>query len=281
MKTYNELLHSYNIELEKFNISRSTLRYFLFELCNEKGLDLFSELDKEADCDIASRFKEGVKRLCKQEPLAYILGYRWFYGYSFIVNKDVLIPRDETAELVSFVLSKIDKYYPLQHIKICDIGCGSGAIGLTLKKEEPRLEVTLSDISFKALDVAKENAKKLDVEVSFCCGDMLKPLLKNNIKYDILISNPPYISENELLEPSVVDYEPHLALFGGKDGLDYYRTILKDASLLLKEHGFIFFEIGYNQKEAISALAYHYYPTASVEIKKDINGKNRMFCLSL
>lgn len=280
MKTYNELLHLFNEEIIKADVTRSTLRYFLFELCNEKGIDLYSELDRVASEEIEERFRLGVKRLCQQEPLAYILGYRYFYGYPFIVNKDVLIPRDETAELVAFILSKVDENYPTGKIKVCDIGCGSGAIGITLKKEEPRLEVALSDISSSALAVAKENAKVLQAEVSFYCGDMLEPLLKTGIKYDILVSNPPYIADKEIIEDSVYNYEPHLALFGGDDGLDYYRTILQQASSLLKERGFIFFEIGYNQKEAIIKLAREYYPLAQIEIKKDINGKNRMFCLS-
>lgn len=279
MRTYNQLLHSYSEEVERENLPASIVRQFLFELCSEREIDLFLELDNEVSVEFEENFERGMKRILAQEPLAYVLGYRWFYGYPFDVNADVLIPRDETAELVEYILETIDQEYKQEIIEIVDVGCGSGAIGLTLALEEKRVCASLSDISESALDVAKANAQKFNVEAEFYCGDMLKPLQESAKKWDILVSNPPYIPQEEVLDVSVKDFEPHVALFGGNDGLRFYRTLLANASSVLKEHGHIFFEIGWNQRENILSLAKQYYPHAQMGVKKDINGKDRIFWL--
>jgi len=276
MKTYRELLFSHVDELEDNQVAK----LLLFELCQEKDINLYLDLDEEVDADIYQRYEEGIKRLLKQEPLAYILGYRWFYGYKFKVNQDTLIPRDETEELVAYILSTLDEYFDGKEvIKCADIGTGSGNIALSLLKEEKKIEMIATDISDKALALAKENSENLDVKCEFMLGDMLKPLIENNKKVDILISNPPYIPKNEEIEVSVKDYEPNIALFGGEDGLQYYRELLANASKVLNDKAFIFFEIGWNQKEEITNLAKQYFPDSLIEVKKDINGKNRMFRL--
>ncbi|MBR2802411.1 MAG: peptide chain release factor N(5)-glutamine methyltransferase [Erysipelotrichaceae bacterium] len=279
MKTYNDLLHSYHKELEEKDIPAATLRLFLFELCQERGIDLYRDIDREVSKEFLERFESGMQRILQEEPLAYVLGYRWFYGYRFKVNGDVLIPRDETEELAALILSVIDREYAGKEIAAADVGCGSGAIGLTLKKEIPSLKITLTDISAEALEVAKENAKALDCEADFLCGDMLEPLKEKDAKLDILVSNPPYIPQEEVLETSVVDFEPHVALFGGEDGLRFYRILLSGAREIMKEHGYIFFEIGWNQRKNLLALAEQYFPEGRAEVFKDINGKDRMFQL--
>ncbi|MDD6004400.1 MAG: peptide chain release factor N(5)-glutamine methyltransferase [Firmicutes bacterium] len=282
MKTYNNLLHMYKKEMALKDIPSETMKVFLFELCNERNIDLYLNLDNEASEEFIEVFNEGAKRILNHEPMNYVLGYCWFYGYKLKVNKDVLIPRYETEELVGNILARVDEYYgDYQKIKIADIGTGSGAIAISLVKEESKLDMVATDISDVALEVAKENARINDADIRFMCGDMLKPLIDNNIHLDILISNPPYIPSEEDLEVSVKDFEPHVALFGGEDGLKYYRTIFENADKVLNENAMMGFEIGYNQKESLIALAREYFKDADIEVLKDINGKNRMMFIKL
>lgn len=272
--TYRDLIYQASEKLEKENINPQNAVFLLLEISKKAMYDLYANYDLIVEDEIKQTFEKGLKRLLKHEPLQHILGYENFYGYRFIVNQDVLIPRDETQELVSNVLADIDAYF--KNPTVIDVGCGSGIIGITLKKEEPSLNVYASDISEKAITVAKENAKKLSADVTFLCGDLLQPFIENNIKTDILVSNPPYIKNDEILEKSVVNYEPNIALFGGVDGLYFYDKILKDAHLVLNDRFMIAFEMGYDQKEALTNLVLHYYPNVKVEVVQDINGKDRM-----
>ena len=277
MSSYNDLLNEYK---KVFN-DKETLRAFLFELCNEYGIDLYMEKDNKADVRVQKRFINGVEKLKENEPLNYVLGYSYFYGYKMVVNENVLIPRFETEELVGLVLSKYDEYFKGQRVNLADVGTGSGAIAIALKKEESNLNVCASDISFDALNVAKQNAKNNDADITFYQGSMLEPLIENNIKLDILVSNPPYIKQDEVLDPSVKDYEPHVALFGGDDGLKFYRMIFENAHKVLKEKSMLFFEIGYDQRENLTALASEYFKNAHIEVFKDINKKDRMLFINL
>ncbi len=276
MSTYNQLLHKYRKDFKEKNISLQTLKLFLFELCNEKDVDLYVKLDEEALPEIEEKFERGIPRLLKEEPLNYVLGYSYFFGYKMTVNDGVLIPRYETEELVGFILGEIDLYKPEGEIVLADIGTGSGAIAIALKKEEERLRVYASDISREALEVAKINASNNDADITFLEGSMLEPLKERDIRLDILVSNPPYIPSVEKIEDSVYDYEPHVALFGGEDGLKFYREIFENAKDVLKEKGMLFFEIGYDQAERLTSLAKTYFPDGVITVKKDINGKDRM-----
>lgn len=278
MKTYNDLLNEGKLV---FN-DKETLRAFLFELCNELDIDLYLHKDEEADERIIKRFNEGIIRLSNNEPLNYVLGYSYFYGYKMIVNKDVLIPRFETEELVGNVLAYIDEIFKdKDSICLADIGTGSGAIAIALKKEEDKLEVYGSDISKEALEVAKKNATNNAADIAFLLGSLLEPIIENNIKLDVLVSNPPYIKQDEVLEKSVKDYEPSIALFGGEDGLKYYRLIFKDAHKVMNEKGLLCFEIGYDQKESLTGLAKEYFKEAIIEVLKDINKKDRFLIIQL
>ena len=278
MKSYNDLLTEYK---KVFN-DKETLRAFLFELCNEYDINLYMEKDNEADSRVVERFVEGAKRLANNEPLNYVLGYSYFYGYKMMVNKDVLIPRFETEELVGLILSHVDEYFKdYESIDLADIGTGSGAIAIALKKEEDKLNVVASDISKEAIEMAKINARNNDANINFFVGSMLDPIIENNIKLDILVSNPPYIKEDEILEASVKDYEPHVALFGGNDGLKFYRMIFENAHKVMKEKGMLFFEMGYDQKERLTKLAKEYFKTAEITVYKDINKKDRMLAIKL
>jgi len=218
---------------------------------------------KELDC--------GIKRLEKGEPVQYIVGHVNFYGNILKVDKNVLIPRFETEELVEKLTNYIKRY--LKEAKsIVDIGTGSGAIAITLKKKFPHINITATDISKKALKVACENAKNNDVEINFVQGDLLKPL-KN--KYDILVSNPPYIAYNEEIMDIVKNNEPHKALYADNDGLKCYFEILKEISKILNEKNIIAFEIGKTQGNKIVKYASKYFKEANIQVEKDIKQNDR------
>lgn len=273
---YRECLFSAKKQMVEKNLSENAAMLLMMEITGKENHDLYVEFEEEISEEILKEFNEKFARLLTGEPLQHILGYEYFYGHKFIVNEDVLIPRPETEELVANVLAYYDEFFNGQKVDVCDIGTGSGAIAITLKKEEENFTVTASDISEKAVATAKRNAANLEANVNFLVGDMCEPLIENNIKVDILVSNPPYIPVDEEMEHSVKDFEPHVALFGGEDGLKFYRIIFERSKYLLKEKSFMAFEMGYNQKENLTALAKLYFPNSKVEVIKDLSGKNRM-----
>lgn len=215
-----------------------------------------------------SKLEEGIKRLNNGEPVQYIVGNVDFYGNNFIVNKNVLIPRFETEELVEKTIKYVKEYFN-KKIDIVDLGTGSGCIAITLKKELD-CNIDAVDISDKALEVAKENAKNNNVDINFIEGDMLKPL---NKKYDLIISNPPYIAYDEEIMDIVKNNEPHIALYAKDNGLYYYKEIIKNADKFLKEKAILAFEIGYSQGNELKEYAKKYFK--NVEIEKDLSGKDR------
>lgn len=213
--------------------------------------------------------EEAKKQMELGIPVQYIVGNVDFYGYEFKVNKNVLIPRFETEELVNRTIKYIKQYIP--NPKIVDLGTGSGCIAITLSKE---LDVSVDavDISESALEVAQQNNEMNKSKVTLYKGNMLEPL---NKKYNIIISNPPYISRNEEIEDIVKNNEPELALYADNDGLYYYEKILKNASNYLEEKFLIAFEIGYLQGKKIKELALKYLGNVNVYIEKDLSEKDR------
>ena len=281
MATYKQVLKKYQSQMNELGLGEQSALLYLLELSNMESHNLYMEYDTEMDEDLLQRYEEGMKRLLNKEPLGHVLGFEWFYGYRFHVNGDVLIPRPETEELVGNVLAYYDEMFEGQDVVAADIGTGSGAIAISLQKEEPHLKMYASDISEKAVEVASANAKSLEADVTFLVGDMLQPLIDREIKLDILISNPPYIPSEEVMEESGVNFEPHVALFGGSDGLKFYRMIFENAHKVLKEKAFLAFEMGYNQAEALSALAKEYFPGSNIEVIRDLSGKNRMLFIKI
>ena len=223
-------------------------------------------LKKYYDGDIS----EGIKLLESGVPVQYIVGNVDFYGYNFLVNKNVLIPRFETEELVDYTIKYVRKYFD-DSVRIVDLGCGSGAISVSLSKE---LGVTVDavDISSDAIIVAKENCVKNGASVNFYLGNMLDPL---HDKYDVIISNPPYISHDEDIDDVVRDNEPHIALFADNDGLYFYDYILKNCSSYLNDRFLIAFEIGCTQGDRVRDLAYKYLGDVSVSVLKDLSDRDR------
>lgn len=276
MATYRKVLQQARQRLYEAGQGEQAAQLLMLELANMEAHNLYMEYDEPVDPGLLTRFEEGICRMEKGEPLGHVLGFEWFYGYRFTVNEDVLIPRPETEELVANILAGYDEHFGGQPAEAVDIGTGSGAIAIALAKEEPSIHVTASDISEAAIRVARQNALDLDANVDFLIGDMVEPFIEKGIRADILISNPPYIPAHEQMEHSVVDYEPHVALFGGEDGLHFYRRIFARAHLILKERAMMAFEMGYDQGERLSALAASYFPQARIEVLKDLSGKNRM-----
>lgn len=234
-------------------------------------------LIKKCDIEYLNKYYDGdiniaIKRLEKGESVQYIVGNVDFYGYLLDVDKRVLIPRRETEELVEEVIKRSNTFL---NPVIIDIGTGSGAIAISLSKEL-NTHVYASDISSDALDVAKSNITKTKANVTLFEGDMLKPYINKNIKVDIIVSNPPYIKEDEVIEEIVKNNEPHTALYAKNNGLEFYESILKDANKVLKDKYLIAFEIGETQGEDIQLLAKKYLGDSKVEIKKDLSDKNRM-----
>ena len=215
-------------------------------------------------------FNQYLKRYLDKEPLYYILGKAPFYRREFIVNNKVLIPRNETEELVYLTIKKI-KEKKLTNPKIIDVGSGSGCISITLDKEIIDSLVTGVDISLEALEVAKANNKNLEANVNFYQSDCLKNVLKNKEKFNALISNPPYIDKEQFVEESVLKYEPHLALFAEKKGLAIYEKIFLDLDLVLEEHGFAIFEISPDLKDGLIELLRLILPNYRYEFIFDIN----------
>ena len=236
-------------------------------------LELLTILDKEVDSDIEKLYKSSLEALKENKPIQYVIGNVNFYGLKFIVNKNVLIPRFETEELVEQVV-EYTKDLNKDKIKILDLGCGSGAIGLTLKSILKDSEVTLTDISKDALEVAKLNANNLNLDVTFIESDWFSNIKLE--KYDIIVSNPPYIRTDEEIEEIVKNNEPSLALYGGVDGLDCYRKILANIKPYLNNKFLIAFEIGESQKEEIYDIVNKYLKDIEITFKKDLYGRNRM-----
>lgn len=233
------------------------------ELENKKQISIFKLL----------KFKIALLR-SKKEPLQYIVGNVNFYGHNYKVNKNVLIPRFETEELVENTINYIKKLFN-KNISIIDIGTGTGCIGITLKKELKDVDVTITDISRKVLNVAKYNSNGENI-------NLIKSNLFDNIdnKYDVLISNPPYISFNEKIMDIVKNNEPKKALYANNNGLYFYEEILKNAKKILNKEFLIAFEIGYRQKEDIIRIINKYFENVQIECKKDLNNKDRMIFIT-
>lgn len=275
--TVRELIRQSEAMLDETNKDCNVAKVLFYHLANKEPHQLYLMMDEEVDEKLYDAFQEGMKRYMAGEPIQYIKGKETFFSRDFIVNENVLIPRYETEELVENILYKIDDYFDnYDSIDLCDVGTGSGAIAISLALEEPKLKVTATDISEEALEVARLNARELSAQVDFYQGDMLKPLIERNIKVDIFVSNPPYIPNEQEIENVVKDNEPHVALFGGNDGLYFYRKIFSQVHEVIKERALLAFEMGFDQRELMSEAVEHYFPNVPYEIIKDINGKDRM-----
>lgn len=277
MATVKELIKQAESRLDDSNKDVNVAKVLFYHLANKEPHELYLMYDEEVDKDLEKQFLMGMEEYYNGRPIQYIKGVETFFGRNFKVNENVLIPRYETEELVENILYRIDDYFSgYKNITLCDVGTGSGAIAISLALEEPKLKVYATDISDLALTVAKENANNLKADVEFLAGDMLQPLIEKNLKVDIFVSNPPYIPQEQEIEAVVKDNEPHVALFGGNDGLHFYRKIFEGVNELLNERALLAFEMGFDQRELMEEALQKYFPNDPYEIIKDINGKDRM-----
>ena len=247
-------------------------KILLAELLEKNPLELLNCLEEIVPEDLSNLYQKEVLALESGKPLQYVLGKVNFYGNFFEVDERVLIPRFETEELVEQTIQYINKYWK-EPVDILDLGCGSGVIGITLEKKVSTNSVDLIDISKDALEVAEKNAKQLNSKVNFLENDFLSNIQK---KYDIIISNPPYIREEEEIEAIVKENEPHVALYAGKEGLDAYEKIFQNIASNMKERCLIALEIGCEQAEKVTRVIQKYLKNVRIEVKKDLSEKDRM-----
>lgn len=270
--TYFEVLKWASSFLEEHNKETAIAEYLLLEYNNWNKTNLLLNFNKEVPEEIVNRLKTDLVKVSENYPPQYLIGSCEFYGERFVVSEDTLIPRPETEELVELCLTEND----LTKKSVVDIGTGTGVIAVSLKKNRPNWDVSAVDLSSSALEIAKENALQLDTSIDFYLGDALEPVMDET--FDIIISNPPYIGEEEWpeMDESVRIHEPKMALFADNKGLAIYEKIAKEATKVLNEKGKIYLEIGYTQGMSVVRIFEEYFPQKVVEVVKDMSGHDRM-----
>ncbi|MFA6377024.1 MAG: peptide chain release factor N(5)-glutamine methyltransferase [Acholeplasmataceae bacterium] len=270
--TYEALLRKAIKLAELHDKEPEAVKFLLMETFNDEPHVFYMAQNQETNKEIEHLFLERLDQYINDDiPVQHLLGFSYFFGYKFKVNEHVLIPRLETEHLVENVILYYDEYFNQKKSRVLDLGCGSGCIGLTMKLEIPEIEVTLSDISEKALITAQDNKETLGIDAHFVISDLFE---KIEGKFDIIVSNPPYIPDDEEVM-NIVKKEPEIALYGGKFGLDFYERILKNAKNHLNDYGLIAFEHGHQHAQSLFELVLKYYPQAKIVQMKDLAGKDR------
>ena len=261
--------------LRRQDKEESLAKFLLMYMLDETSEQFSNKLSEELSVEQENRYFDLInKNINEDTPLSHLVGFDYFYDRKFKVTRDVLSPRIETEELIYKVLEYIKKSKK-DSFRILDLCTGSGIIAITLKKEivEKYTEIVASDISEKALSIAIENANNNNANITFIKSDLF-----DNIsgKFDLIISNPPYISYKDkiTIKDNVLNYDPHLALFAEEDGIYFYRKIIENAVHYLSKDGVIFFEIGYDQKEKILELGKN--NNFITTVYKDINDRDRI-----
>jgi len=277
-KKIEELINTGTITLKESGIDTSRLdaELLLGSIIEKNRVYLISHKEEEVSADNAEKYFNLIEKRRNKMPVKYILNKCEFMGLDFYIEEGVLIPRDDTEILVDEVLKNIEENEEKQ---LCDLCCGSGAIGISLAHFRQNINVDLIDYYPIPEKVSLINIKKNDLEnrVSFIKSDLLEKAIENEKMYDIIVSNPPYIEEEEIdkLMEDVKNYEPHTALNGGLDGLDFYRKIIDQSQKVLKKDGILAFEIGYNQGEAIKLLMEE-YNFENIKVIKDFASLDRI-----
>lgn len=277
MKIKDLILKATNIlkenDIESYNLDS---RLLLAHVLGKDKLYILVNIDEEVSLEDEKKFFDLVEMRRENMPMQYILGHVEFMGMEFIVKEGVLVPRGDTEILVEEVLENIDEK---EDIDVIDLCCGSGAIGLALAHFRSNIHVDLVDLYPVPEEVTNINMKRFELEsrTSFIKSDLLEQIKIQGKKYDILVSNPPYIQDEEVgrLMDDVKNYEPHTALCGGKDGLDFYRRIIIDAPSVLKGKKILAFEIGYDEGIQVKTLMEN-VGFKNVIVKKDLAGLDRV-----
>lgn len=272
-KTYREVLSRASSFLETKGLEGYAIQYLFLARKNWQKLDWLLHMDQQISPADEVQIEADLQQLLAHRPPQYLLGNEEFYGHRFKVTEDTLIPRPETEELVALCLEQTE---PAENLRVVDIGTGTGAIAVSLKLARPHWQIAAVDLSEAALAVAKENAAQLGAEVAFYQGDTLTPVRDQS--WDIIVSNPPYISEQEweLMDASVRQFEPQMALFAAENGLVMYRKIADQAKKLLTPDGKIFVEIGFQQGKSVQRIFAEAFPDKKVTVIQDLSGKDRM-----
>ena len=244
------------LETESAQDAGVLARMLVCHVSGKSQAEFLADRDLYASEKVVEGVEAGLKRLLNEEPIAYILGQWEFYGLPLHVTPDVLIPRDDTCAVAELAIKQA--LFLNQDPRILDLCCGSGCIGLAIASRVKDAKVTLADLSMEALTIAKENTtlNKLSGRVRCVRADALKPAFPFLGKFDMIVSNPPYITGAEMKElpKSVADYEPHMALYGGEDGLDFYRSIAQNFAPALKPGGYLCFEFGAEQGDDVCRI---------------------------
>lgn len=278
-KNLNEALQEASFFLSQKNWDGSLARNYWMYLFDWDLNQLVKNLNRPLTEEESSVYQDALERIIRFEPIQYISGFGYFMDEKFKVSPATLIPREETAGL-------IEACYPFlkenSKARVLDIGTGTGIIAIQLKKSFPELDIWASDISPEALEIAKENAALHGVEIKFVESDVFDSI-PTQMKFDLIVSNPPYIGEHEtdLVDKSVSDYEPALALWADDEGLAVYNRMIKDLKKYLNEKGLVAFEIGFQQGAAVKHLIENYYPAANVFVEKDFNQLDRYVLATL
>lgn len=245
------------------------VRLLLSHFMNVEKNYLITHDSEQLSSEVEEKYKQGIEKLSKDIPLQYITNTQEFYGMKFKVNENVLIPRYDTEILIEETLKRAEN-----QDKILDMCTGSGIIAITLAKNVKNANVFASDLSLEALKVAKENNELHNANVKFINSNLFENIEEKN--FDIIVSNPPYITEKEMQElENQVKKEPEMALYGGVDGLDFYRKITEKAKEYLKKEGLLIFEIGYKQKEDVSNILTE-NKFKNIKCVKDLQGLDRV-----
>lgn len=268
---YAETISQLEKQLQEIGEDPENLTYVFRELKGWSLLDFILHQNKDVSTQDQALIEDIMSQLKEHRSPQYITGKAYFRDLELDVDERVLIPRPETEELVDLVLKENSK----ADLQILDIGTGSGAIAISLKSARPDWHVTASDISSEALQLAKENSERKQVSLDFIESDVFNQI---SGKFDVIISNPPYIAYDDEGEVgvNVLASEPHLALFADEDGFAIYRRIIEGANSHLTENGKLYFEIGYKQGDGMRRLLAQHFPEKRVRVLQDVFGKDRM-----
>ncbi|MFA5542546.1 MAG: peptide chain release factor N(5)-glutamine methyltransferase [Bacilli bacterium] len=266
---YIDLINKYR-KVE--SIEQEAIKFLIAEISGFSFSQLYLNLQSEIDDELLVRLEEAISKYVNNNiPVQYIVGYTYFLGNKIFVDNNVLIPRNETEEVVI----EATKLFPKDSfISICDVGTGSGVIAICLKKHYTNSYVLGIDIEAKAIEVARANISNANIDVTLKKNDLLKGIEQ---KFDLIISNPPYIDPNEKVMGLVYDNEPHSALFSPNEGLYHYEEILKYSKTNLRKDGYIVFEVAYNKKQEMIRLVSKFYKEFT--IMKDSHNNDRIMII--
>ncbi|MCK8623971.1 peptide chain release factor N(5)-glutamine methyltransferase [Apilactobacillus sp. M161] len=269
--TYFEAQKRASLCIKAQNLPTDTAKYLMMERLNWDDVHLLMHYRDVMPDNQLLQFQSDVQRFINGEPAQYIIGKAHFYGNELSVDSNVLIPRPETEELVDWILNDNSN----EPLNVLDVGTGSGAIAIALKQQRPKWQVWASDISEPALNVAKKNAQDNNVDINFRHSDLFTNI---NGEFDIIVSNPPYISNDETpyMDKSVLKYEPYTALFAENNGLELYQRISLERGDVSKQDATLYLEIGFKQEDAVVDIFKQHSPLSKIETKQDLANHPRM-----